>query len=58
MVNDNEIGLPYLKPGLSIREVSSILTRLTSNLGFDIIWDKKSRIYIKLEPKYRGKVHQ
>ncbi|XP_029640374.1 mucin-2 [Octopus sinensis] len=55
-VNSMSIGLPYKDDDVVIRKVSNILIRLTASIGLDVLWDGRTRIYLKLSNKYQGKV--
>ncbi|XP_055489392.1 LOW QUALITY PROTEIN: SCO-spondin [Leucoraja erinacea] len=56
-VNGVAVKVPkdYVGSGLSLR-VAGIFVAVISRLGLTVLWDGGTRVYVRLEPRYRGRV--
>ena len=50
------MSLPYGNDGINIRKVTSLLLRVTLEIGVDLIWDMDKRIEVQLDGRYMNKV--
>lgn len=55
-VNSVGVMLPYKQNGVTIRMVSSIMLRLTTDFGVDMLWDRALSLEIQLSSNYKNKV--
>ncbi|XP_039268050.2 mucin-5B-like isoform X2 [Styela clava] len=55
-VDDVSVALPYIHGDVSVERLSTLSMRLRSALGFDLEWDGKMRVYIRLSSEWRNKV--
>ncbi|XP_066302813.1 mucin-6-like [Branchiostoma lanceolatum] len=55
--NNTDISLPYHGDGVTVRRLSSVLSKFETDIGLEIVWDGGYRIYIKLLPQHAGEVY-
>ena len=56
MVNNNAMAIPYSDKGVLARYASDQLLEVSYGDDFIINWDTETRITVKLDDKYKGKV--
>lgn len=51
-----KVAIPLNMDGVYVRHVSNIMTRLTSDVGLEVLWDGGSRVEVIVHSKYRNKL--